>query len=124
MIKEHSRFQLEATKLGRTVVFQVTVFERSDKTKTRLYAETQCADPLHFIRQFIVRDAQDFNTLMEKFLAELDHGGFVPERYRLRKDKQWGEWEQIVWTGGGKGKGESKIDSAAVSEVVDKPTNS
>ena len=46
MMQEHSRFQLEATKLARTVVFQVTVFSRGDKARPRLYAETQCSENL------------------------------------------------------------------------------
>jgi hypothetical protein len=96
MLKEHSRFQLEAAKLGRTIVFQVTVFERSDKTRTRLYAETQCSDPLHFLLQFIIRDAPDFDTLLDKFLAELDYRGFAPLRYRLRDPKGWGDWLDLA----------------------------
>jgi hypothetical protein len=96
MLKEHSRFQLEAAKLGRTIVFQVTVFERSDKTRTRLYAETQCSDPLHFLLQFIVRDAPDFDTLLDKFLAELEFRGFSATRYRLREPRAWGEWQGLA----------------------------
>jgi hypothetical protein len=92
MVREHSRFQLEASKLGRTVVFQVTVFERQDRLRTRLFAETQCTDPMHYIIQFIVRDASDFDNLLEKFLAELEHRGFAPERYRLRKAGRWADW--------------------------------
>jgi len=94
MVKEHSRFQLEASKLGRMVVFQVTVFERSDKTRVRLFAETQCSDPLHFILQFIVRDASDFDNLLQKFIAELDFRGFLPLRYRLRNGRTWGDWAE------------------------------
>lgn len=95
MIREHSRFQLEATKLGRIVVFQVTVFERQDKMRTRLFAETQCSDPLHFIVQFIVKDAVDFESLLDKFVAELEYRGFTAERYRLRKGNTWDEWIPI-----------------------------
>ncbi|MFT7581064.1 MAG: hypothetical protein ACI9MR_002738, partial [Myxococcota bacterium] len=47
-IREFNRFQLEATKLGRNVVFQVTVFEKKERNKSRLYAETQCSDPLQY----------------------------------------------------------------------------
>ena len=96
MVKEHSRFQLEASKLGRTIIFQVTVFERVDKLRTRLFAETQCTDPLHFILQFVVRDAADFDSLLQKFLAELDFRGFKPERYRLRGDRRWGDWVDLA----------------------------
>jgi len=95
MIREHSRFQLEATKLGRTIVFQITVFERVDKGRSRLFAETQCDDALHFILQFIVRDAPDFDSLLRKFLAELEYRGFVAQRYRLREARKWGEWIAI-----------------------------
>ncbi len=93
MVSEHSRFQLEATKLGRTVVFQVTVMARNDRGRTRLSAETQCSDPQHFLLQFIVRDAEDFGGLLDRFRQELDHRGFNPERYRLRKDDgAWSDW--------------------------------
>ena len=92
MMQEHSRFQLEATKLARTVVFQVTVFSRGDKDRQRLYAETQCSDPLHFLLQFVVRDAPDFSSLLQKFQGELDHRGFDPIRYRLRDGLVWQEW--------------------------------
>ena len=95
MVKEHSRFQLEASKLGRTVVFQVTVFERTDKGRTRLFAETQCTDPLHFILQFIIRDAPDFGTLLQKFLAELEYRGFSAVRFRLTDGRRWGEWTPL-----------------------------
>jgi len=92
MMQEHGRFQLEATKLGRTVVFQVTVFARTDRNRTRLYAETQCSDPYHFLLQFVVRDAPDFETLLQRFLAELDHRGFEASRYRQWGQGTWGEW--------------------------------
>jgi hypothetical protein len=95
MVKEHSRVQLEATKLGRTIVFQITVFERSDKSRTRLFAETQCHDALHFLLQFIVRDATDFDNLLQKFASELEYRGFLPTRYRLRTGRKWGEWVEI-----------------------------
>lgn len=95
MMQEHSRFQLEATKLARTVVFQVTVFSRVDRARTRLYAETQCSDPLHFLLQFVVRDAPDFPTLLQKFLAELVHRGFEPSRFRLREGSAWADWQPV-----------------------------
>ncbi len=95
MMQEHSRFQLEATKLAHTVVFQVTVFSRNDKARTRLYAETQCSDPLHFLLQFVVRDAPDFDSLLQKFLAELTHRGFEPQRYRMRNGAAWQEWMPV-----------------------------
>lgn len=95
MMQEHSRFQLEASKLGRVTVFQVTVFSKVDRARTRLYAETQCSDPLHFLLQFVVRDAPDFDTLLAKFLAELVHRGFEPGRYRLRGGQVWGDWQPV-----------------------------
>lgn len=96
MFREHSRFQLEATRLGRTVIFQVTVFEKEERQRKRLFAETQCTDPLHFMLQFIVRDAADFDDLLSKFLAELEFRGFEPLRYRLREGAKWREWQQIA----------------------------
>jgi len=92
MMREYSRFQLEATKLGKTVVFQVTVFERTDKAKRTLYAETQCSDPFHFLLQFIVKDATDFDDLLHKFIEELCYRGFEPVRYRVSGGKTWGDW--------------------------------
>lgn len=96
MIAEFNRFQLEATKLGRNVVFQVTVFEKSDKKKTRLFAETQCSDPYHFMIQFIIREAKDFEDLLERFYGQLDHRGFTPVRYRVRDTSKWGEWTEVA----------------------------
>lgn len=100
MMREHSRFQLEATRLGRTVVFQVTVFEKEDRQRTRLFAETQCSDPLHFLLQFIVRDATDFDDLLSRFLAELEHRGFEATRYRRREGGKWGEWAALAGASG------------------------
>lgn len=100
MLREHSRFQLEASRLGRTVVFQVTVYEKEDRQRTRLYAETQCSDPLHFILQFIVRDATDFDDLLSRFLSELEHRGFEAIRYRLREGQKWGAWEALAGSPG------------------------
>jgi hypothetical protein len=93
MVTEHSRFQLEATKLERTVVFQVTAVARTDRGRTRLSAETQCSDPQNFLLQFIVRDATDFDDLLARFRQALDHRGFVPVRYRLREENgAWSDW--------------------------------
>jgi hypothetical protein len=96
MVREHGRFQLEATKLGRTVVFQVTVYERADKARARLSAETQCTDPQHFIVQFIVRDAPDFESLLRKFQEELEFRGFAAVRYRRRDADRWGDWAELA----------------------------
>ena len=95
MIREYNRFQLEATKLGRVVVFQVTVFEKTERNRRKLFAETQCSDPLHFIIQFIIREAPTFENLMEKFVNQLLHRGFTPVKYRVRGDGKWQEWKPI-----------------------------
>ncbi len=95
MIKEFNRFQLEATKLGRSVVFQVTVFEKTERNRTRLFAETQCSDPLHFIIQFIIREAPTFEDLIDKFVQQLTHRGFSPIRYRMRDAGKWQDWMPI-----------------------------
>ncbi|MBM4389214.1 MAG: hypothetical protein FJ088_15870, partial [Deltaproteobacteria bacterium] len=92
MIKIFGRFQLEASKLERSIVFQVTVYERLDRQKGKLFAETQCSDPLQFILQFIIREAEDFDSLLQKFLKQLDHRGFSPVRYRKRAGNKWEEW--------------------------------
>ncbi len=95
MIREFKRFQLEATKLGRNVVFQITVFEKTERNRTKLFAETQCSDPLHFIIQFIIRDATSFDNLIEKFVQQLIHRGFSPVQYRIRGDGKWQTWTPI-----------------------------
>lgn len=95
-IREFKRFQLEATKLGRNVVFQVTVFERKERNRSRLYAETQCYDPLHHIIQFVIRDAADLESVIEMFAKQLLHRGFVPVRFRIKhEDGSWEAWESV-----------------------------
>lgn len=96
-LKICDRFQLEASKLGRTVVFQVTVFERKDRGKTRLFAETECSDPLQHLIQFVIRDAPDVDGIIDRFVAQLVHRGFKPLRHRGRNEgaQTWDEWEQI-----------------------------
>lgn len=101
MLKEHARFQLEATKLGRTVTFQVTVFEKRERRGSRLFAETQCYDPYNFMIHFIIRDAETFEGVLDRFIAQLLHRGFEPIRYRIRLFdektgyQRWGEWLTI-----------------------------
>jgi hypothetical protein len=95
VITEHSRFQLEATKLGREVVFQVTVFQKEERRRKRLFAATQCSDPFHFLIQFIIREAPDFETLVSRFVAQLEHRGFEPSRMRLRIEGRWDEWTPV-----------------------------
>jgi len=92
-MQEHARFQLESAKLGRIVVFQVTVYARVVRRKTTLYAETQCADPYHNVIQFIIRDAESTENIIERFSIQLRHRGFDPLRYRLTVDDVWGPWE-------------------------------
>jgi hypothetical protein len=91
-MQEHTRFQLEAAKLGRIVVFQVTVYARVVRRKTTLYAETQCADPYHNVIQFIIRDAESTDDIIERFTAQLRHRGFDPIRFRLTEEETWGPW--------------------------------
>lgn len=95
-IREHSRFQLEASKLGRDVVFQVTVFERKERNTSRLFAETQCSDPLQYIIQFIIRDAPDLDGVIERFTSQLVHRGFTPVQYRINNGNgTWGAWSAL-----------------------------
>ncbi|NUN12648.1 MAG: hypothetical protein HUU55_03320 [Myxococcales bacterium] len=101
LINEHCRFQLEATKLGRDVVFQVTVLEKRERRGTKLYAETECSDPYHFLIQFIIREAESFEEVLDKFKRQLVYRGFSPLRFRVRThDKttgydRWAEWVNI-----------------------------
>ena len=90
-----SRFQLEAEKLNRHVVFQVTVYKKKTKNSTRLFAETQCSDPYNYMVQFVIRECTDFDDLLTKFLAQLDYRGYSPLRYRKKEGGVWGEWIPI-----------------------------
>jgi len=101
VITEHSRFQLEASKLGRDTVFQVTVFEREERKRKRLFAETQCADPFHLVIQFIIREAPDFDTLLQRFVRQLEHRGFLPTRMRMRDGGKWREWQAVPYVSDG-----------------------
>ncbi len=101
VITEHSRFQLEASKLGREVVFQVTVFQKEERRRKRLFAATQCSDPFHFLIQFIIREAPDFDTLVSRFVRQLEHRGFEPARMRMRDDGKWEAWAPVPHLGGG-----------------------
>ncbi|TNF32584.1 MAG: hypothetical protein EP329_09705 [Deltaproteobacteria bacterium] len=95
-IREHNRFQLEASKLGRNVVFQVTVFEKKERNKSRLYAETQCFDPLQYMIQFVIRDAPDLDGVIEAFSKQLVHRGFAPMKYRVKSDNgTWDAWVPV-----------------------------
>lgn len=96
MINEHARFQLEASKLGRDHVFQVTVFEKEERRRKRYFAETQCSDPLHLVIQFIIRDAPDFDGLLQRFVGQLQHRGFEPRRMRVRSaEGKWQAWGAV-----------------------------
>ncbi len=100
MITEHSRFQLEASKLGRDLVFQVTVFEKEERRRKKLFAETQCSDPFHLVIQFIIREAPDFETLLQRFVAQLEHRGFQPIRMRTRNEGRWQDWQTVPYVSG------------------------
>lgn len=100
MITEHARFQLEAQKLGRDHVFQVTVFEREERRRKRYFAETQCSDPFHLVIQFIIRDAPDFDGLLQRFVGQLEHRGFEPRRMRLcTPTGKWQAWGNVPFVG-------------------------
>jgi len=86
---------LEASKLGRDVVFQVTVFAKEERNRSKLFAETQCSDPFHLVIQFIIREAPDFDSLLSRFIAQLEHRGFVPVRYRLHEAGKWAHWRSL-----------------------------
>ncbi|MCO4760139.1 MAG: hypothetical protein KC502_01465 [Myxococcales bacterium] len=100
MITEHSTFQLEASKLSRDVVFQVTVFQKEERRRKRLFAATQCSDPFHFLIQFIIREAPDFDTLLSRFVRQLEHRGFEPIRLRMRSEGKWAAWKPVPHAAG------------------------
>ncbi len=77
-------------------MFQVTVFEKKERNKRRLYAETQCSDPLHYMIQFVIRDAPDMDGVIERFTAQLVHRGFQPLCYRLKQENgTWDGWQHF-----------------------------
>lgn len=100
VITEHSRFQLEASKLGRDLIFQVTVFEKEERKRKKLFAETQCSDPFHLVIQFIIREAPDFDTLLQRFVRQLEHRGFTPNRMRMRAEGKWEPWVPVPYVSG------------------------
>ena len=78
------------------MIFQITVYEKKERNKTRLYAETQCYDPLQYLIQFVIRDAPDFPAVIDKFKTQLLHRGFTPLQFRVKKDNgAWGGWTHI-----------------------------
>ena len=110
MITEHARFQLEASKLGRAHVFQVTVFEKEERRRKRYFAETQCSDPFHLVIQFIIHDAPDFDGLLRRFVGQLEHRGFEPRRLRLcTPTGKWQAWGEVPHKGEGE-PGQTGID--------------
>ena len=76
-------------------MFQVTVFCKEERRRKRLFAATQCSDPFHFLIQFIIREAPDFDTLLARFIHQLDHRGFEPIRMRMRDQGRWADWSQV-----------------------------
>ncbi|MSP90606.1 MAG: hypothetical protein EXR79_02190 [Myxococcales bacterium] len=97
VITEHTRFQLEASKLGRDLIFQVTVFEKEERKRKKLFAETQCSDPFHLVIQFIIREAPDFDNLLQRFVNQLEHRGYAPTRMRLRLNERWQDWTPVPY---------------------------
>ena len=93
-IEVFCRFQLEAIKLGREVIFLVTVFEKNERGRRRLFAETQCSDALQFLLQFVIRDAKDLDGVVERFVRQLVHRGFDPLQYRVQTET--GSWEDWI----------------------------
>lgn len=100
MIQEHARFQLEANRLGRDHVFQVTVFEKDERRRKRYFAETQCSDPFHLVIQFIIRDAPNLAGLVRRFVGQLEHRGFEPRRMRVCEPTgKWQPWGPVPHVG-------------------------
>ena len=94
MIKEHGKIQVAAEKNGRSVIFDLRVFERKIRKKRKLFAETQCSDTHHFIIQFFVKDADSVEEIIQRFCKQLAHRGFEPVRLRHLK-RGWGPWEAL-----------------------------
>jgi len=95
MIKEHSTIQVSADRHGRSVVFDLKVFERNTRKKTKLFAETQCADNHHFIIQFFVKEADSVDEIIQLFCGQLIHRGFEPSQLRF-KNRGWGPWQTFT----------------------------
>ena len=95
-IQVFSRFQFESEKLGREILFEVTVFEKKERGRRRLFAETQCSDPLQYLVQFVIRDAPDIDGIISRFVEQLVYRGYSPCRYRLGEDDgTWDQWTDI-----------------------------
>ena len=96
MVRIDRRFQLESEKLGRKVVFQVTVYEKKNARKDpRYFAQTECEDPYHYRVQFIIKDSPSFEALLDTFIQQLNFRGYTPLRYRIKSDKGWSDWIEI-----------------------------
>jgi len=95
MIKEHGKIQVTAEKHGKSVVFDLKVFERNTRKKRKLFAETQCSDTHHFIIQFFIKEADTVDEIITRFCSQLAHRGFEPIRLRF-KQRGWGPWEPIT----------------------------
>ncbi|PIE18988.1 MAG: hypothetical protein CSA66_03340 [Proteobacteria bacterium] len=72
------------------------MFEKKERNKSRLFAETQCYDPLQYMIQFVIRDAVDLDGVIEAFSKQLIHRGFAPMKLRVKNDDgTWAAWAAI-----------------------------
>ncbi len=76
--------------------FQATVWEKRERNKSRLYAETECSDPLQYRIQFVIKDAPDLDGVIERFAKQLIHRGFMPTKFRVKSgDGRWEAWKAV-----------------------------
>ncbi len=95
-------YQIIATKLGREIPFDVTVYEHPGAESSVYSAETQTQDPFNHMIQFIVREAENATDALAQMNAQMSYRGFTALRIRSRSTKdalgrsKWEEWRSLT----------------------------
>ena len=94
-------YQIMASKLGREIPFDVTVYEHPGAESSVYSAETQTQDPFNHMIQFIVREASNPTDALAQMNAQMSYRGFTALRIRARSAKdelgrsKWEEWQAL-----------------------------
>jgi len=94
-------YQIVASKLGREVPFDVTVYEHPGPESSKFSAETQTQDPFNHMIQFIVRGATNATDALAQMNAQMSYRGFTSLRIRARSGEdalgrsKWEEWRSL-----------------------------
>ena len=94
-------YQIIATKLGREIPFDVTVYEHPGQQASLFSAETQTQDPFNHMIQFIVREASNATDALAKMNAQMSYRGFTALRIRARSTQdamgrsKWEDWQSL-----------------------------